>query len=172
MTKGSKTFPILTTERLTLRRLSKSDAEAILQLRSDPEINRFLDRKPSATLQEASNFIDSILENESHGLFYWAITKTGNEALIGTICLFSFASDGQQCEIGYELLPEYQRQGIMFEAAEKIVEYATETLHLTMIEAISHKDNRRSTGLLLRLGFKEQGIDQAHPELVSFRLMV
>ena len=70
MSKESKTFPILTTERLTLRQLSKSDSEAILQLRSNPEINKFLDRKPSKTLEDALNFIKNITENERDENFY------------------------------------------------------------------------------------------------------
>ncbi|WP_284651423.1 GNAT family N-acetyltransferase [Flavobacterium terrisoli] len=171
MSKESKTFPILTTERLTLRRLSKSDSEEILQLRSNPEINKYLDRKPSKTLEDALNFIKKIAENESDDFFYWAITETGKPKLIGTICLFEFLSDPKKCEIGYELLTEYQGQGIMVEAAKKIVEYASETLGLKMIDAITHKENQSSTGLLLKLGFKElKNSTEENPNLTLFRL--
>jgi ribosomal-protein-alanine N-acetyltransferase len=171
MNKESKTFPILTTERLTLRQLSKSDSGEILQLRSNPEINKFLDRKPSKTLEDALSFIKSIIENESDELLYWAIAKTGKEKLIGTICLFEFLNDPKKCEIGYELLTEYQGQGIMIEAAKKIIEYASKTLEIKMIDAITHKDNQSSNGLLLKLDFKQlENINKENPNLILFRL--
>ena len=170
MFKDSKTFPILITERLTLRQLSKSDAEQIFQLRSDIEINKFLERKPSETIEDAIRFIERIIENESD-LFYWAITKRGNGKLIGTICLFDFSSDEKKCEIGYELLSEYQRQGFMHEALKKVTEYANERLRLKKINAITHKDNQSSTGLLLKLGFKQlEIISDKDPSLILFRL--
>lgn len=171
MNKNLQTFPILITERLTLRKLSKNDSEEILQLRSNTEINKFLDRKPSETLEDALNFINSIIGNESDELFYWAITKTDEDKLIGTICLFEFLSNQKKCEIGYELLTEFNGQGIMIEAARKVLEYAIETLKLKTIDALTHKDNESSTKLLQKLNFKKsQDVVEDNPNLILFRL--
>jgi ribosomal-protein-alanine N-acetyltransferase len=171
MIEDPKTFPILKTERLILRKLSRNDSEEILQLRSNAEINKFLDRKPCKTLDDALNFIDGIIENESDGLFYWAITKTGEDKLIGTICLFDFSGDLKKSEIGYELLTEYSGRGIMIEAAKKVIGYAFETLGLKMIDALTHKHNRNSTKLLQKLNFKElEDVVEDNPNLILFRL--
>jgi ribosomal-protein-alanine N-acetyltransferase len=174
MTKASKTFPILITERLTLRQLSKSDSEEILQLRSDTEINKYLDRKPSKTVEDALSFITSIIENsESQELFYWAITKTGEEKLIGTICLFDFLNEEKKGEIGYELLTEYQGQGIMIEATKKVIAYATQNLGLKTIDASTHKENQSSIKLLQKTDFKE--IEEVYDEntnLSIYRLTI
>src|SRR5687767_2071305 len=125
-----KTFPMLTTERLTLRKLSESDVQEIFLLRSDPLINKYLNRQPCKTFEDASEFIDRIKNNS---LSYWAIALKGNEKLIGTICLFGVSEELKNCEIGYELLMEYQGKGIMREAAKKIIEYAIQTLGLKTI---------------------------------------
>ncbi len=50
-------FPILTTERLTLRQLVIADEQEIFTLRSDGEINKYLDRQVSNTVDDARNFI-------------------------------------------------------------------------------------------------------------------
>jgi ribosomal-protein-alanine N-acetyltransferase len=166
-----KAFSILITERLTLRKLSKNDSEEILQLRSDKEINKFLNRKPSKTIEDALNFINNIIENEE--LFYWAITRTGDDKLIGTICLFDFFGDLKKCEIGYELLTEYQDQGIMIEAARKVLEYAINVHQIKTIDAQTHKDNQSSTKLLQKLNFKK--VDdriENNPNLILFRLTI
>ena len=173
MNRNLETFPLLISERLTLRRLSKNDSAAILQLRSDTEINKFLDRKTSKTVEDALNFIDNIIENESEELLYWAITKTGEDRLIGTICLFDFLADLKKCEIGYELLMEYQGQGIMIEAAKKVIEYAATKLELKMIEALTHKENFSSTKLLEKLNFKKlEDLMEDKPNLILFRLII
>ena len=169
MNKISKNQPILITERLTLRPLSVNDASEILLLRSDSEINKFLDRKPSKTLEDALHFIKIILENSE--TFYWAITKTGEERLIGTICLYDFSEDRDKCEIGYELRTEFQGQGIMLEAATKVIQYAMESFDVKNIEAFTHKDNQSSTNLLEKLNFNDLGSTLIeNPNLILFRL--
>ena len=171
MNNNLQTFPILITERLRLRKLSINDSEEILQLRSNTEINKFIDRKPSKTSEDALNFINNIIDNESEELFYWAITKTGEDKLIGTICLFDFLGDLNKCEIGYELLTAYHGQGIMIEAAKKVIEYAIKTLGIETIDALTHKDNHSSTTLLQRLNFKKlDNIVDYNPNLILFRL--
>lgn len=173
MNRNLETFPILISERLTLRRLSKNDSEEILHLRSDTEINKFLDRKPCKTAEDALNFISNIIENESGELFYWAITKTGEDKLIGTICLFDFSGDLQKCEIGYELLTEYHGQGIMIEAAKQVIEYASKKLEIKTIDALTHKENQSSTKLLQKLNFKKwEDIVEDNSNLILFRLKI
>lgn len=173
MNRNLQSFPILISERLTLRKLSQKDSEEILQLRSDAAINKFLNRKPAKTLEDALHFISNIIENESEDLFYWAITKTGEDQLLGTICLFDFVTEVKKCEIGYELLTEYQGQGIMTEAAGMVLKYAIKTHGIKAIDAQTHKDNQSSTKLLEKLNFKK--FDDAiedNPNLILFRLTI
>ena len=59
-----------------------------------------------------------------------------------------------KCEIGYELLTNFQGQGIMQEAAEKVVDYAFNTIKVQKIEAIFHRYNQRSINLLEKLLFR------------------
>src|SRR6185295_8117490 len=108
-------IPVLTTERLTLRELLESDQEGIFALRSSEEINRYLARTPSKTMEDAADFIGKIRESakKDEKTFYWAITVTDHNKFAGTICLFDFDDKNQKCEIGYELLEKYQGKGIM-----------------------------------------------------------
>lgn len=161
-------FPILTTERLTLRQLVINDAREIFMLRSDSEINKYLDRPISTTVDDARSFINKVIENNA---LYWAITLSDRNILVGTICLFSFSEENDSCEIGYELLPDFQGQGIMKEAAEKVVDHAFNTIKLQKIEAFFHRDNQRSVNLLEKLLFRNSNEpDQANPELISYYL--
>lgn len=165
-------FPILTTERLTLRQLSIDDQQDILALRSDPEINKYLGRQPSKTIEDAINFINKINENvEKNIALYWAISVTGTKTFVGTICLFDFSDDENSCEIGYELMPKFQGQGLMKEATEVVIEYVFQTLKLNKIVAVTHCDNRNSTNLLTKFNFaKSIENEKENPDLNIFNL--
>lgn len=148
-------FPILTTERLTLRQLSIKDEQEIFILRSDSNINKYLDRQTANTIDDARNFIKKITENiNNNDSLYWAITFSNKHTLIGTICLFSFSDENDFCEIGYELLTHYQGNGIMQEALEKVMDYAFNTIKVQKMEALFHRDNQRSINLLEKCRFK------------------
>ncbi|MCB0707468.1 MAG: GNAT family N-acetyltransferase [Saprospiraceae bacterium] len=165
-----KTFPILTTERLTLRQLSDSDVQEVFLLRSDALINKYLDRQPSKTLEDALKFIEQVKDNS---LSYWAITQKGNEKLVGTICLYDVSEELKKCEIGYELLSEHQGKGIMREAAKEVIAYSVQTLGLKTIDAYTHKDNQSSTNLLKALKFNPTArIDEPNSHLILFRLTI
>lgn len=108
-------FPILATERLTLRQLLPDDQNDILALRSDTEINQYLDRQPSKTIEDAINFINKVNDNiKLNNSIYWVITLTTTKTFVGTICLFDFSDEKNSCEIGYELMTKFQGQGIMW----------------------------------------------------------
>lgn len=166
-------FPILTTERLTLRQLVIADEQEIFTLRSDGEINKYLDRQVSNTIDDARNFINKVNENiNKNDSLYWAITLSKSNMFAGTICLFSFSDENNKCEIGYELLTSFQGQGIMKEAAEKVIDFAFNTIKVQKIEAFLHRDNQRSIKLLEKLSFRNSTEpDKANPELICYDLI-
>lgn len=165
-------FPILITERLSLRRLVIADDQAIFALRSDAEINRYLGRQLSNTIDDARNFINKINENiNKNDSLYWAITWSDKNILVGAICLFGFSDENNHCEIGYELLRNFQGQGIMKEAAEKVIDYAFNTIQVQKIEAFLHRNNKSSIKLLEKLSFKNSNEpDETNPDLICYHL--
>ena len=147
-------FPILKTNRLALRLLSIEDQQVIFALRSSNEINKYLDRAPSKTVDDAILFINKVHENlKNNNAIYWGISQTNSGKIIGTICLFDFSNDLKSCEIGYELLSAFQKQGIMKEAAQVVINYAFQTVKVKKIIAYTHQENSNSTHLLLQLHF-------------------
>ncbi|WP_238539449.1 GNAT family N-acetyltransferase [Flavobacterium sp. CF136] len=167
------TFPILTTERLTLRQLSIDDQQDVFTLRSDAEINKYLDREPSKTIDDAINFISKVNDNiEKSNTYYWAITLTDAKTLVGTICLFDFSNEKNSCEIGYELMTKFQGQGIMKEAVQVVIDYVFQVLKFKKILAFTHYDNQNSTNLLLKFNFvKSLETDKENPNLNIFNLI-
>lgn len=151
-------FPVLKTERLTLRQLVSSDANEIFALRSDSNVNKYLDRKPTRSIDDANAFIQTIAENtQKNYSVYWAITLNDIDKLIGTICLYDFSDDNLKAEIGYELLPGFQGRGIMQEAVSAVIDFGSQNIGLKSIEAFTHAENHSSTRLLEKYNFKLSG---------------
>ena len=165
-------FPILTTERLTLRQLTIDDQNDILALRSDPEINKYLDRQPSKTIDDAINFINKVNDNiKLNNSLYWAITMSTTKKFVGTICLFDFSDEKNSCEIGYELMTKFQGQGFMKEATKAVIDYVFKGLKMKNILAYTHCDNQNSSKLLARFNFvKSTETDTENPDLNIFIL--
>jgi [ribosomal protein S5]-alanine N-acetyltransferase len=165
-------FPILSTERLTLRQLAINDDQEIFKLRYDKEINKYLNREPSISNEDARNFIKKINDNIDKNIaLYWAICLREKNMLVGTICLYNFSEEGFSCEIGFELLQDFQRQGIMKEAAEKVIDYTFNILQVQRIDANLHKDNQSSIKMLEKLSFLNSNKnDEIHTNLISYHL--
>jgi ribosomal-protein-alanine N-acetyltransferase len=138
-------------------------------LRSDKEINRYLDRPIAKTIDDARQFIDkineSILKNE---LIYWAITFNNQPNLIGTIRLWNISEDGTKAEIGFELLPEFHGKGIMQEVLPMIIDYGLETMGLNFIDGEVDPKNLRSIKLMEKYGFVYQKRSE-NTEIYSLR---
>jgi ribosomal-protein-alanine N-acetyltransferase len=169
----SDPFPILKTERLTLRQLTETDVKAIYTLRSNESVNRYIKRSRQVTLDEAKTFINKInVGINQHSWIYWAICLKDTTDLVGTICLWNFSDDKTMAELGYELDPTYQGQGYLNEALKSVVLYAFVTIGLTSIEAYTHRENLSSTRLLEKNKFRldPTKVDEGNTNNIVYRL--
>lgn len=148
----------LITERLNLRGLLESDAPQILAIRSNAEVNKYLDRPNDTTIDQALSFIKKIEGIVSSGNgFYWGITLQGKNELIGTICYWNLQPVDKKAEIGYELNPVYQGLGYMQEAVTAVLEAGFNKLGFELITACPQQGNQSSIKLLQMKGFSLAG---------------
>ncbi|MGB3181008.1 MAG: GNAT family N-acetyltransferase [Cyclobacteriaceae bacterium] len=148
-------LPAIETERLTLRKLEASDWEVVSYLRTDEEVNKYVDRPSAPTREKALAFIAKITADYDKGeAYYWAIAKKGAPEMIGSICLWNISDDYSYAEVGYDLHPAHQGKGIMSEALQAVIDYGFNHLKITTIEAYTHRHNRSSTGMLTKNGFR------------------
>ncbi|UOE51825.1 GNAT family N-acetyltransferase [Mucilaginibacter sp. SMC90] len=164
----------LITKRLNLRQLLEADAPQILALRSNAEVNKYLDRASDTTIDEARSFIKKIEGIVSRGEgFYWAITLKNDHKLIGTICYWNFESADKKAEIGYELYPDYHGQGFMQEAISAVLAFGFNDQHFELVTACPKEGNQSSVKLLKKIGFSLSGDftdDNTRSKYFDFRL--
>ncbi|GAA5085123.1 GNAT family protein [Chryseobacterium ginsengisoli] len=163
----------LETERLQLKEINESNVDDILKIRSNEIINQFVQRISPKNNYDALQFILTIKERtQNNETFYWGISLKDQPNLIGTICLWKFSEDRKIAEVGYELLPDYHRQGIMSEALNAVIDFAFNDLHLQEMVAMTNKFNENSKGILLKHNFllEEGREDEGFPDNLVFSL--
>ncbi|MGG5208354.1 GNAT family N-acetyltransferase [Chryseobacterium sp. MIQD13] len=164
---------MIETQRLLLKEINESHVEDILRIRSNEVINQFVKRNSPKNNYDALQFILTIKKNtQNNQTVYLGISLKDQPNLIGTICLWNFSEDRKTAEVGYELLPEYHRKGIMSEALKAVLDYGFNELHLQEILAFTHRLNENSKGLLLKHHFvlEEGRVDEGFPDNTVFRL--
>jgi [ribosomal protein S5]-alanine N-acetyltransferase len=150
-------FPVLLTSRLVLRQLRETDAEEMLFLRSDAQVQRFVNRPLLSTLNEAAEYIlhinTLIGKNE---VVLWGITLKPDDKIVGYACIWKLETENYRAELGYVLHPAHHRRGIMKEALESVIEYAFKQVGLHTITADVNPVNVASIELLKHLGFEQE----------------
>jgi [ribosomal protein S5]-alanine N-acetyltransferase len=151
-------FPVLSTERLILRRVSQNDVNEIFFLRSDNRVLKYLAKEPAKSISEASLFIKKIneLENNNDGIT-WGIVLKKEEKLAGTICYWNITKEHYRAELGYALHPDLHGKGIMQEAVSEILAYGFTIMKLHSVEARVDPLNGSSIKLLERNNFIREG---------------
>lgn len=150
-------FPVIETERLTLREITRDDAEAFFALRTHPDVTKYADRFPPNSMEEIHAFLDKIFEaitaNES---IAWAISLKGSAEFIGTVNFHRTYREHYRAEMGYQLFSDYWRKGIMTEAVKAAIDYGFNTMKLHSIEAQVNPNNEASIALLKKCGFEQE----------------
>ena len=146
-------FPTLTTERLVLRPLRVSDADALHSIFADEDAMTWWSSGPHESVEETLAYISQNCEPPYSPT--WAITIAGNDTAIGWVVLLP-RRDGVR-EIGYILSRDNWGSGIAKEAASRVIEHGFDELKLRRIFADADPDNLASCGLLERLGFEKEG---------------
>lgn len=147
-------FPLLSTNRLHLRRITNEDAEEIFFQRSDKRMLRYLDRNPIRSIDEAKQWIkmiDNGINNDEY--IAWGITLKNEPKLIGTITFWNLQKEHYRAEIGYALHPDYQGRGIMQEAIDTVLDFGFKNMKLHSVEANVNPANAASIKLLERNKF-------------------
>ena len=149
-----KPFPLIETERLRLRKISRKDVNEIFFLRSDSRVLHYLDKAPAKTKKDAYDFIKIVhdAEKNADGIT-WGITLKNIEKIIGTIGFWRMQKEHYRAEIGYILHPDYWGKGITQEAITVVIKYGFEVMKLHSIEANVNPDNTASIRLLEKNGF-------------------
>jgi ribosomal-protein-alanine N-acetyltransferase len=155
---AARTFPVLSTGRVTLRAPVPADAEPFRAVLSIPDVTRFSNWPDAPSKAHGERFVRwmSKLYTAGKGCA-WIIEDRDRESVVGAIRFNRFEKKWKFGEIGYELHPDVWGRGLMTEAVRLVVACGHQTFDLNRVEAWTLPGNAASDRVLEKSGFRYEG---------------
>ncbi|MEZ4651637.1 MAG: GNAT family N-acetyltransferase [Candidatus Eisenbacteria bacterium] len=148
----------LSTARLRLRSVERSDTSFFFDLYSNEDVMRYWSTVPMTDRFQAEEWVENAIRYHERGqAIAFVVTKTQDGSPIGYCSLHSWHFESRRAELGYALAREHWGAGYMHEALSAVVELAFEQLGLHRLEADVEPANAASVRALERLGFVREG---------------
>jgi RimJ/RimL family protein N-acetyltransferase len=143
------------TERLFIKPTTVEDASFIFQLLNSPKWLKYIGDRNINSIDSAAEYIKMKMIPQLKKLGYsnYTVIKKSDETKIGVCSLYN--REGLEgIDIGFALLPQFEKNGFAFESTRKIIEVAYKVFKIKDIVAITIKENIESQNLLRKIGFK------------------
>ncbi|MFM2074194.1 MAG: hypothetical protein RJB34_499 [Pseudomonadota bacterium] len=162
-----------------LRELSLGDRHAVADLHADPEVEAGLGFSSNASASEAEALITALLHACAAGSArWWAVTRVHDASFIGTCGIHRWSRSWNRCEISFAICRAHRGKGYATAAVQQLINWVDDSTAINRIEACVRIDNISSERVLLRLGFKLEGIqrdgmhfDSAYIDLKQYSLL-
>lgn len=152
----------LETNRLLLRPMEITDAEALFEMDSNPNVHLYLGNEPLTDIEDCYGYIKNI-QNQyvKNGIGRFVIALKDTNEVIGWAGL-KFITEEENGhinfhDIGYRLQEKHWRKGYALEAAKAWLNYAFTEMKIPTIYASAHVDNLGSNTILQKIGLQKKG---------------
>ena len=149
----------LETERLTLRRFTMEDAQAMFHnWASDPEVTKYLTWPPHDSLGVTQWILNEwVTGYEKPDFYQWAIVPKGYGQPIGCISVVEKNDNAQWVEMGYCIGKAWWGKGILPEALGATTEYFFRKVGVLRIQASHDVQNPNSGKVMRKCGMTYEG---------------
>ena len=151
---------MLETERLLIRKFTFDDLPRLIELRSDPEVIKYLGgrrmQNPEA-IEKRMRFYIECYEKYGYGMCAMIWKETG--AMIGWCGLQPLEETGET-EVGYGMIKEFWGRGIGYECARAWLAYAFTETGATRIVAVADPENTGSWRIMEKCGMTYEKTDE------------
>lgn len=151
----------LESERLLFRKTTKDDIDEFFFIQLNPNLRRYLGMtKVGNNLIKNRKFFDeSVYDNKD--FYRWTIVKKEDNKILGCIYLNIHDKKARTAGIDYWIREDEWGCGYVTEAAQRILEFAFDTLNLNRIESCGAKDNPGTWKVMEHIGLKYEGERQS-----------
>jgi len=148
----------LETQRLLFRELLPSDAEALFELDSDPDVVRYVGMPPLTHIDQTRQMIENIRQQYlDYGIGRWAVILKETGELIGWAGLKFIAElNGRKdnYDLGYRFLKSHWGKGYGTESANAFIDFGFAEMNIGCISAYVDVENVASVKILEKCGLR------------------
>ncbi len=150
----------ISTDRLILEELKKKNTEAVHQLHSLPETDRYNTLGIPGSIEITEQLVEQWLALQAAApkkLFVFCIREKVQPSFVGLIALALGKPNFRMGEIWYKLHPNFWGKGYATEALTGVLDFGFNQLKLHRIEAGCAKENAASVRVLEKAGMLREG---------------
>ena len=150
----------LDTTRLTLRRFTMEDAQAMYaNWASDPEVTQYLTWPAHESVEISAWVLGDWTSHYGEDNYYqWAIVpKDHADQPIGSIAVVRQNQKVESIEIGYCIGKNWWHKGIMTEALGAVMRFLFEEVGANRVSAVHDPNNPHSGGVMRKCGMTYEG---------------
>jgi [ribosomal protein S5]-alanine N-acetyltransferase len=150
---------MLTTERLLLGEYEESDWEAVREIDSNPEVQRF--RGGELVSEERTRdylrWTKTLAQDPARRHYPFAICRREEDRVIGSCWLNITSPELREAELAYQMNRRHWGQGYVTEAARAVLAFGFEELKLHRVWAKCLLENIGSFRVMEKLGMRREG---------------
>ena len=147
-------FPVIETERLTLRRITLTDIPFVFSVRSDAEIMKYIDKPLAKSEADVMPLFEQMETALAANLgISWILVLKETAQPVGQIGFWRIDRENHRAEVGYILSKAFFGKGLGSEALKLALTYGFTTLKFHSIEANVNPENLASNRILEKQGF-------------------
>jgi RimJ/RimL family protein N-acetyltransferase len=143
---------ILVTARLAFAPITRAHVDTLTDLDSDPEVMRYIDRKPTprkAIVSQIEGVLDEYMRTPGFG--QWLAIRREDRTFLGWFALRQ-DDDPTQATLGYRLKRSAWGQGYASEGGRALIDYGFRRFPLERITADTMAVNERSRRVMTAIG--------------------
>jgi len=150
-------FPILSTSRMRLRKLTFDDADDMFIMRSNRTTMKYVPRPIAQQKQDVLELIERTnLGIDANQSINWVMELKSNGQFIGTIGYYRSQPEHHRAEVGYMIQKQHEGNGYTSEALKEVLLYGFDKMNLHSIEAVIDPSNLASEKILQKCGFVKE----------------
>jgi [ribosomal protein S5]-alanine N-acetyltransferase len=153
-----KDLPTLETDRLSLRKMTLDDAEAVFAYASDTEVSRYTLWERHHSTKDSRAFLKLVIQKyENGGEPDWGIVYKDDHRFVGACGLVNWETEHARAEVGFVLSREYWGRVLMPEAVRALISFGFERMNLNRVEARCIVENVASARVMEKAGMAYEG---------------
>jgi len=159
---------IATTERLILRAFELEDAPFIFEIMNTSSWIENIGNRNIHNTEDACNYLENklIASYKEYDFGHYHLIRKEDNCSIG-MCGLVKRPELEDVDLGFALLPKFERKGYAYEASLAVIKFAKTVLKLEQLCAVTIPSNIPSIRLLEKLGFQfEKEIDSSNDEIL------
>ena len=158
-------YLILDTKRLRIRPIKLTDAAFMTELMNTEGWLKFIGDRNITDIAAAEQYIQYILDNKN--FYYHVFELKAARKPIGVITFLQRENEPFP-DIGFALLPKFEKNGYTLEAGKAYLEKINALNTYKNIVAITISENKKSIGVLQKLGLRYEGNYKKGKDTLSY----